>query len=78
MYNGTNIKLYMVIFCSGTVTNVLMTWSSDNICRLWSETVLPDDGLVDVQQFDLKVLQDPKLNATRHKNKFVHKLSHIR
>ena len=68
----------MVIFCRGTVTNVLMTWSSDNICRLWSETVLPDDGLVDVQQFDLKVLQDPKLNATRHKNKFVHKLSHIR
>lgn len=55
-----------------------MTWARDNICRLWSETVLPDDGLVDVQQFDLKALQDPKLHATRHKNRFVHKLGHIR
>ena len=60
------------------MTNVLMTWCKDNICRLWSETVLPDDGLVDVQQFDLKIFQGPKLHTTRHKKKFVHKLSHIR
>lgn len=60
------------------MTNVLMTWSRDNICRLWSETVLPDDGLIDVQQFDLKALQNPKLHATRHKNRLVHKLGHIR
>ena len=31
---------------------MLVTNCSDNISRLWCETVLPDDGLVSLQQLD--------------------------
>ena len=43
----------------GAVANMLVTSCVDNICRLWAETVLPDDGLVSMQQLDPAASQDP-------------------
>ena len=34
------------------VANMLVTNCQDNISRVWCETVLPDDGLISLQQLD--------------------------
>ena len=44
----------------GSVSNMLVTSCLDNICRIWVETVLPDDGLVNMNQFDPLASQNPK------------------
>ena len=33
----------------GSVGNMLVTSCQDNICRIWSETILPEDGIGNVQ-----------------------------
>ena len=39
------------------VANMLVTNCEDNISRLWCETVLPDDGLISLQQLDPEATQ---------------------
>lgn len=64
----------------GAVANMLVTSCVDNVCRIWVETILPDDGLVDVDQFDPSIPHDPKQNHNhnRSKNRFIQRLKTIR
>jgi len=63
----------------GTVANMLVTSCKDNICRIWAETVLPDDGLVDSHHVDMVNSQSAQLFSTRqHKKRFLQRLHHIR
>ena len=61
----------------GAVANMLITSCRDNISRIWCETVLPEDGLVDVQQLDSG--GSTSLHHTnRHKNRLLQKIHHVR
>ena len=62
----------------GAVANVLVTNCKDNICRVWSETLLPDDGMVCMQQLDPSAAQDPHFRAHRQKQRFIQRLRHTR
>lgn len=64
--------------CRGAVANMLVTSCLDNVCRLWVETILPDDGLVDLEQFDPNSSVDPKFHTHRHKKRFLQRLKTIR
>lgn len=62
----------------GSVSNMLVTSCRDNICRLWVETVLPDDGLVNMSQLDPLAAQNPKFRTHRHKHRFMQRLKHMK
>lgn len=62
----------------GSVSNMLVTSCLDNICRIWVETVLPDDGLVNMSQFDPLASQNPKFRTHRHKHRFMQRLKHMK
>lgn len=62
----------------GSVSNMLVTSCLDNICRIWIETVLPDDGLVNMSQFDPLATQNPKFRTHRHKHRFMQRLKHMK
>ncbi|XP_054286224.1 dmX-like protein 2 isoform X3 [Macrosteles quadrilineatus] len=62
----------------GSVSNMLVTSCKDNICRVWVETVLPDDGLVNMHQFDPLAAQNPKFRTHRHKHRFMQRLKHMK
>lgn len=57
---------------------MLVTSCIDNICRIWVQTVLPDDGLVNLQQFDPMAAQNPKYRIHRHKHRFMVRLKHMK
>ena len=57
---------------------MLVTSCEDSICRLWVETVLPDDGLVNMNNFDPLAAQNPRFRTHRHKHKFMQRLKHMR
>ncbi|GLH09345.1 Rabconnectin, partial [Gryllus bimaculatus] len=60
------------------VSNMLVTSCRDNICRVWVETVLPEDGLVNMNQFDPRATQNPKFRTHRHKHRFLQRLRHMK
>ena len=60
----------------GAVANILVTNCRDNICRIWSETLLPDDGLICMQQLDPAAAQDRV--ATKIHRRFFAFLGHNR
>ncbi|XP_063708500.1 dmX-like protein 2 isoform X2 [Culicoides brevitarsis] len=62
----------------GSVSNMLVTSCQDNICRIWVETILPDDGLVNMNQFDPLASQNPKFRTHRHKHRFMQRLKHMK
>jgi len=66
--------------CRGAVANMLVTSCKDNICRIWAETVLPDDGLIDTHQLDAAVSSQSAqlLSTQQHKKRFLQRLHHIR
>jgi DmX-like protein len=57
---------------------MLLTSCMDNISRLWIETILPDDGLLNIHHLDPLVSQNPKYHQHRHKHGFVERLKHMR
>ncbi|XP_045469484.1 dmX-like protein 2 isoform X5 [Harmonia axyridis] len=61
----------------GSVSNMLVTSCKDNICRLWVETVLPEDGLVNLSQLDPQA-NHPKFRTHRHKHRFLMRLKHMK
>ncbi|KAK9710406.1 WD domain, G-beta repeat [Popillia japonica] len=61
----------------GSVSNMLVTSCKDNICRLWVETVLPEDGLVNLSQLDPQA-HHPKYRTHRHKHRFMQRLKHMK
>lgn len=56
---------------------MLVTSCKDNICRLWVETVLPEDGLVNLSQLDPQA-HHPKFRTHRHKHRFMQRLKHMK
>ncbi|XP_076053753.1 rabconnectin-3 alpha isoform X2 [Oratosquilla oratoria] len=62
----------------GSVSNMLVTSCRDNICRVWVETVLPDDGLVSLNHLDPVAAQNPRFRTHRHKHRFMQRLKHIK
>ncbi|XP_061395403.1 dmX-like protein 2 [Musca vetustissima] len=62
----------------GSVSNMIVTSCLDNICRIWIETVLPDDGLINMTQFDPMASQNPKFRTHRHKHRFMQRLKHMK
>ncbi|PVD19781.1 hypothetical protein C0Q70_20272 [Pomacea canaliculata] len=62
----------------GAVANMLVTSCLDNVCRIWVETILPDDGLVDLEQVEPSLSHDIKHHAHRHKKRFLQRLRTIR
>ncbi|XP_060840547.1 dmX-like protein 2 isoform X2 [Rhopalosiphum padi] len=62
----------------GSVSNMLVTSCRDNICRLWSETVLPDDGLVNMSHFDPLAAHNPRFRTHRHKHRLLQRLKHMK
>ena len=64
---------------SGSIANMLVTSCRDNICRLWVQTLLPDDGLVNVSQIENLSNQTIPRNLThRHSQKILQKLKHMK
>ena len=57
---------------------MLITSCKDNISRVWCETILPEDGLVDVLQLNPDATQNPMFNTRRHKRRFMQRLHHFR
>ncbi|KFW80490.1 DmX-like 1, partial [Manacus vitellinus] len=46
LYSKTSFSYLKFSFFSGAVCNVLLTCCKDNVCRLWAETLLPNDSLL--------------------------------
>ena len=78
MYSILNLTCELDILRRGSVANMLVTSCEDSICRLWVETVLPDDGLVNMNNFDPLAAQNPRFRTHRHKHKFMQRLKHMR
>lgn len=57
------------------VANVLITSCKDNICRIWCETILPDDGLIHIHQDNTNTFIT---KTTRHKRRIMDKLHKMR
>lgn len=65
-------------YFSGAVGNLLVTSCLDNICRLWSETLLPEDGVVSMTQLDPNAAKDCKFRTHRQKARFIQRFRHMR
>ena len=61
----------------GSVCNMLVSSCRDNICRVWVETVLPDDGSLAMVHIDPQA-QNPHFRTHRHKQKFLTRLKHMK
>ena len=59
------------------ISNALTTSCKDNICRIWLETIIPDDGLLHCNDGE-----EPNYIAmaksARHKRKLLNKLHKMR
>lgn len=61
----------------GCISNSLLTSCKDNVCRIWSETVLSEDG-VTVSMKGESCYTSINNKAKRHKRNFINKLHKIR
>ncbi|TRY93847.1 hypothetical protein DNTS_023768, partial [Danionella cerebrum] len=61
----------------GSVCNVLLTSCADGICRLWSETLLPEDSLLGGQISENSSSFSSSLGSTAQKDKIQHALESI-
>lgn len=58
-----------------SVANMLVTSCKDNICRLWIQTLLPDDGLVNFNSIEgLEHHTTPRAHTTRHRQKIMQRI----
>lgn len=78
LYLSNLLIFNKLFFCRGSVANMLVTSCEDSICRVWVETVLPEDGLVNMNTFDPLAAQNPRFRTHRHKHKFMQRLKHMR
>ncbi|KAM9329747.1 LOW QUALITY PROTEIN: dmX-like protein 1 [Gastrophryne carolinensis] len=56
--NGFSWRKASKFMPRGSVCNVLLTCCKDNVCRLWAETLLPNDNLLSGDGFSQKVEAD--------------------
>ncbi|KAG8181368.1 hypothetical protein JTE90_008839 [Oedothorax gibbosus] len=61
-----------------SVANMLVTSCRDNICRIWVQTLMPEDGLVDLQQIDSIAGQNFRVQTQRHRRKLMQRLKHMK
>ncbi|XP_022241502.1 dmX-like protein 2 isoform X2 [Limulus polyphemus] len=61
-----------------SVANMLVTSCRDNICRLWVQTLLPDDGLINLQQIEALANQAPRLQTQKHRQRIMQRLKHMK
>ncbi|GFQ86690.1 dmX-like protein 1 [Trichonephila clavata] len=61
-----------------SVANMLLTSCRDNICRIWVQTLMPEDGLVDLQQLDSIANQNLRVQTQRHRRKLLQRLKHMK
>ncbi len=54
---------------------MLVTSCLDNVCRLWCETMLPEDGVISL---DPGVTGDAKFRTHRQKARFIQRFRHMR
>lgn len=59
------------------VANTLITSCKDNICRIWAETILPDDGLIRTNQQE-EISYASIAETSRHKRTVLNKLHKMR
>ena len=73
-------ELLLLLIVRGTIANMLITSCKDDVCRVWVETVLPEDGLQqEVQLLDSDSSMAAQMYHTqRHKKHFMHRLQQIR
>ncbi|KAM5192027.1 dmX-like protein 1 [Mantella aurantiaca] len=64
--NGFSWRKTSKFMPRGSVCNVLLTCCKDNICRLWSETLLPNDSLLCGDGLSQKVEADSLNNFKRN------------
>ena len=57
---------------------MLVTSCLDNVCRVWCETVLPEDGIVSMAQIDPAAASDAKFRTHRQKARFIQRFRHMR
>lgn len=63
----------------GAVANMLVTSCRDNICRLWVQTLLPEDGLVNVSHLEgVNTDVNTRMQTQRHRQKILTRLKHIK
>jgi hypothetical protein len=60
------------------IANTLITSCKDNICRIWAETILPDDGLINTNQEENSLSYTKISKTSRHKRTVLHKLHKMR
>ncbi|XP_076371203.1 dmX-like protein 2 isoform X5 [Tachypleus tridentatus] len=61
-----------------SVANMLVTSCQDNICRLWIQTLLPDDGLINLQQIEALANPSPRLQTQKCRQCIVQRLKHLK
>jgi len=62
-----------------SVANMLVTSCKDNISRLWVQTLLPEDGLVNFNSIEgLEQNTVPRVHTTRHRQKIMQRLKHMK
>lgn len=57
---------------------MLVTSCRDNICRIWVQTLIPEDGLVDLQQIEAIANQNLRIQTQRHRRKMMQRLKHMK
>lgn len=63
----------------GCNANILVTSCRDNICRLWVQTLLPDDGLVNFCQIEgMENNTVPRIQTRRHRQKILERIKHMK
>lgn len=72
------IYVFFLLVPRGAVANMLVTSCLDNVCRLWCETVLPEDGLISVAHLDPSAAADSKFRTHRQRARFIQRFRHMR
>lgn len=63
----------------GCCANMLVTSCKDNICRIWVQTLLPDDGMVNFSQIEeLATGTIPRTQTQRHRQRLLQRIKEIR
>lgn len=61
-----------------SVANMLITSCRDNTCRLWVQTLLSEDGIIDIQHTETAPSTIQKHQSHRHRRGIMQQLKHIK
>ena len=73
---GNSNTLFVYVIHRAAVFNALITSCLDKICRIWTETVLPEDNFCINMNRDLQA-QESKFNRN-HKHRIMKRLQHVK